>query len=133
MLSLCHSLRSNRSIISFDIRNFTLRSVQAVLIRDVKAIRTLLDDNRNEFKPSAAAINPIQKKIYMIASVGKVLVITDLLGKVEHAFPISPILFPQPEGLTFAANGDLYISNEMATEERATILRFPYKKEILQK
>ncbi|MNC99191.1 hypothetical protein D3C83_173920 [compost metagenome] len=62
----------------------------------------------------------------MVASVGKLLVVTDKKGKVEHAIPISPIAFPQPEGLTFSPNGDLYISNEIATEERATILLFPF-------
>jgi hypothetical protein len=124
----CHKEKDQiRSAYRFDLASQTLIDTPYYTV-DIKAIRTLLDDSRNEFKPSAAAINPIQKKIYMIASVGKVLVIANLQGKVEHAFPISPILFPQPEGLTFAPNGDLYISNEMATEERATILKFPYKK-----
>ncbi|HEX7844281.1 MAG TPA: hypothetical protein VF476_00695 [Chitinophagaceae bacterium] len=123
----CHKEKDKiRSAYRFDLNTQTL--IEEPFYRvDIDAIRTILDDSRNEFKPSAAAIHPIQQKIYMIASVGKVLVVTDKQGKVEQAIPISPTMFPQPEGLTFAPNGDLYISNEVATDERATILRFPFK------
>ncbi len=124
----CHKEKDQiRSAYRFDLTTQTLVDTPYYTV-DIKIIRKLLDDNRAEFKPSAAAINPVQNKIYMIASVGKVLVVADRMGKVEQAFPISPTLFPQPEGLTFANNGDLYISNEVATEERATLLRFPFKK-----
>ena len=123
----CHKEKDQvRAAYRYDLNTQTLIEEPYYRV-DIKAIRQLLNDSRNEFKPSAAAINPVQNKIYMIASVGKVLVVTDKQGKVEQAFPISPTLFPQPEGLTFSPNGDLYISNEVATEERATILRFPFK------
>jgi len=39
---------------------------------------------------------------------------------------LDPVLFNQPEGLTFAPNGDLYISNE-GGEGVATILKFVNK------
>lgn len=94
---------------------------------DINVIRKKLDDNRAEFRPSAAAIHPLQNKLYIVSSIGKLLVITDKKGNVEQAMPISSILFPQPEGMTFAANGDMYISNEAGTEERATLLKFIYK------
>ena len=62
-----------------------------------------------------------------ISSVGKLLVIADKNGKVEQAIRLDPVLYNQPEGMTFAPNGDLYISNE-GGEGIATILRFTYKK-----
>jgi hypothetical protein len=122
----CHKEKDQiRTAFRFDLATNTLIDTPYYKV-DVKAIRKVMDDDRQEFKPSAAAIHPIQQKVYIVASVGKLLVVTDKKGKVEHAIPISPIAFPQPEGLTFAPNGDLYISNEIATEERATILLFPF-------
>jgi hypothetical protein len=53
-------------------------------------------------------------------------VVTDKKGKIEQAFHISGIMFPQPEGITFASNGDMFISNEIATEQAATLLKFRY-------
>jgi len=93
---------------------------------DINEIRRKLNDGRAEFFPSAAAINPVQNKLYIVSSIGKLLVITDRMGKVETAIPLSSSMFPQPEGITFAANGDMYISNE-GQDDRATLLRFKYK------
>ena len=45
----------------------------------------------------------------------------------EQVFKLDPALYNQPEGMTFAPNGDLYISNE-GGEGIATILKFKYKK-----
>jgi len=92
----------------------------------IETIRQMLKDDQSEFKPSAAAINPITGKLFIIASVGKLLVIADKKGNVEEVFRLDPELFNQPEGMTFAPNGDLYISNE-GGEGIATILKFAYK------
>lgn len=100
----------------------------AAYIVQVSEIQKILNNPEQEFKPSAAAINPINGKLYMIASVGKIIVIADRNGKVEEVVQLDPILFNQPEGMTFAPNGDLYISNE-AAEAEPTILRFVYKKQ----
>ena len=66
-------------------------------------------------------------KLYIVASVGKLLVVADKNGKVEQVFRLDPVMYNQPEGMTFAPNGDLYISNE-GGEGIATILKFIYKK-----
>lgn len=123
----CHKEKDKeRTAYRFDLKTKTLIDSPYYTI-DINAIRVKLDDDRAEFRPSAAAINPIQNKLYIVSSIGKLLVITDRMGHVENAFPISPSLFPQPEGITFAKNGDMYISNEAAEEENATLLKFPFK------
>ena len=66
------------------------------------------------------------KKLFIISSAANLLVIADLNGKVESVFELGKKMFPQPEGLTFKSNGDMYISNEGVTA-RSTILRFVYK------
>lgn len=90
-------------------------------------IQKMLGDEKAEFKPSAAGINPITGKLFIVASVGKLLVIASKDGKIEHVFRLDPLVYNQPEGMTFASNGDLYISNE-GGEGDATILKFNYKK-----
>ena len=92
---------------------------------DLKEVFTILTDYNTECKPSAAAINPVNQKLYVIASVGKVLLECSRKGKLEKIYKINPGQFPQPEGITFATNGDMYIANEGA-EGKATILKFPY-------
>jgi hypothetical protein len=88
-------------------------------------IQKLAKDNSIECKPSAAAIHPITKKLYIVASVGKILLECSLEGKLETVYGINPDHFQQPEGITFAPNGDLYISNE-GVQGKATLLKFPY-------
>ncbi|MFI5133231.1 MAG: SdiA-regulated domain-containing protein [Chitinophagales bacterium] len=114
-----------RSAFRFDLATHKF-SDKPVYDIDIGTIRILLNDETAEFKPSAAAINPVTGKLFVVASVGKLLVIADKKGNVEQVFRLDPKLFNQPEGLTFAPNGDLYISNE-GGEGIATILKFIYK------
>lgn len=86
-----------------------------------------LDAKKEKFKPSGAVINPISKELYIISAVNNALVIASRDGKVRTAYPLDPKLFKQPEGITFAPNGDLYISNEAAEVGAANILVFKYK------
>jgi hypothetical protein len=90
-----------------------------------KDIFTKLENYNAECKPSAAAINPVNNKLYIIASVGKLLMECDTKGRLEKIFKLNPNHFPQPEGISFANNGDMYISNE-GLEGKATILKFPH-------
>ena len=93
---------------------------------DVAEVEKLAPHKTSKLQPSAAAIHPVLKKIFIISSAANLLVITDLNGKVESVFELGKKLFPQPEGLTFKNNGDMYISNE-GVNTRATIHRFVYK------
>ncbi|MEO6916253.1 MAG: SdiA-regulated domain-containing protein [Chitinophagaceae bacterium] len=76
-------------------------------------------------KPSAAAINPSDQKLYVLCSVGKTLLRCTRDGKIEKVFPLDQNTFRQPEGLTFLPNGDMYISNEAAGEQ-ATLVKISY-------
>lgn len=94
---------------------------------DTEAIGNLLGSNKIKFKPSAAAIHPVTKELYLISSVNKAIAIAGRDGKVKSAHFIDPRLFKQPEGLTFTPGGDLLISNEFADIGAANILIFKYK------
>ena len=64
------------------------------------------------FQPSGVAVHPISNHIYILASVGKLLVVLDRDGRILEIRPLNKNIFRQPEGISFDANGDLYISNE---------------------
>jgi hypothetical protein len=91
-----------------------------------KKVLRKMKDYSAEFKPSAAAIHPKTGKLYIIASIGKQLVVCTPFGNVEQAYDLNPDQFPQPEGISFASNGDMYISNE-GLHGKATILKFIYE------
>lgn len=78
------------------------------------------------FKPSALAIHPINRDIYVLGSVGKLLVIVNQQGAIRKIVPLPPKYFRQPEGITFDPNGDMYISNE-ADGRTPNILHFKYQ------
>lgn len=120
-----HEKDKVRSAFRFDLTTQQF-SDEPVYDINLDIIRMRLNDPGAEFKPSAAAINPVTGKLFIVASVGKLLVIADKNGNVEKVFRLDPKLFNQPEGMTFAPNGDLYISNE-GGDGIATILKFIYK------
>lgn len=64
------------------------------------------------FQPSAIAIHPITDQIYILASVGKALVVMDRSGELVSIQQLDKWKFVQPEGITFGVDGTLYISSE---------------------
>jgi len=75
---------------------------------------------------SAFGINPKTDQLFVISGMERLFFVFDKLGNIEYIEKLSPDLFPQPEGITFMKNGDMFISNE-GRNELATILRFSYK------
>ncbi|MDX2249038.1 MAG: SdiA-regulated domain-containing protein [Bacteroidia bacterium] len=80
------------------------------------------------FRPSGIAVHPVTGEIYIIASVGKLLVVLDSALQVKHAKHLSREIFKQPEGICFDPEGNLYISNE-GRDGKANVLRFNYSGE----
>ena len=79
-----------------------------------------------QFKPSGIAIHPITKHLYIIASVGKLLLVCDEKGIPVDIHQLDPEIFNQPEGITFNEKGDLYISNEANTKEANILIFYPH-------
>ena len=97
-----------------------------VFVIDAEKISKLSPRKTSKFQPSAAAIHPITKQLFIISSASSQLVIADTDGNVESVFMLAKKLFPQPEGITFKNKGDMYISNE-AVSSKSTLLKFIYK------
>jgi uncharacterized protein YjiK len=93
---------------------------------DIKEIEAISHSRKINFHPSALAQNPLTKEWFILSSVNKMLVVTDLDWKVKSVYPLDPSLFVQPEGIAFDQRQNLYISNEQGLSSAATILLFAY-------
>ncbi len=82
----------------------------------------------DSFYPSDLAINPIDGNIYVLEGKNPQLLIMDWKGKLLRLHKLYEKSFPQPEGITFAPDGTLYISNEGRKGE-ANILEVELKDE----
>ncbi len=65
-----------------------------------------------DFAPSAIAVHPLTGDIYLIGTVGKLLLIYSSEGQLKNIQRLEGKYFIQPEGLCITVNGDIYISNE---------------------
>lgn len=90
-------------------------------------LERVLSAKSTKLRPSGIAVHPITGDIYMVASVGRALVVFDNTGKPKNLTLLKRSLFPQPEGITFTPNGDLFIANEV-DGDGGTILRFEMRK-----
>lgn len=132
LVMLCKSCASDkgkgqRSAYRFDLetRQFDTAALYTIASEDIKK---LVKDNDAKFEPSAAAINPINKRLYILSSAGTLLVITDTRGKAIAGYNLNPDEYPQAEGIAFAPNGDMFISNE-GKQGKPTLKVFRYQSE----
>lgn len=114
LIMLCKSCvfeKARRSAFRFDLKTkqFDTAAYYVIPTEDVKS---LLKDSDAKFDPSAAAIHPLNKRLYILSSAGNLLVVADTRGKVIEAFRLNPDKYPQAEGIAFSPRGDLFITNE---------------------
>lgn len=110
---------------SFDM---TTGTYEPAFIIDVTPILQLVKEDAKRFKPSAAALHPITKELYIVSSINKLLVVADRDGHIKKAYQLDPSYYKQPEGLCFTPTGDMLISNESAGQGLADILVYSYNK-----
>ena len=97
------------------------------LVFQAKEIARIQGEDKIKFKPSAAAVNPVSGKLFIISAVNKLLVVANPDGTIDNAYDLDDKLYKQPEGLAFAPDGTLFISNESANIGAATIFIIPYQ------
>jgi uncharacterized protein YjiK len=98
---------------------------------EVKSIAKRLEEDQLKLKPSAVAVNPSTKDLWILASENQILIVTDSKGATKEVYTLDPKLFPQPEGIAFTPWGNLIISNEAGDKYgTATLLIFKPKKRI---
>jgi hypothetical protein len=114
-----------RTAYRFDLKTKTFDSTAFFTIskEDVKAA---VKNSSIKFDPSAAAIHPLSKRLYILSAESNLLVIADTRGQVIEGYELDRDLFPKAEGIAFANNGGMFIVNE-AKYGPATLLYFPYQ------
>ncbi|MEZ4828362.1 MAG: hypothetical protein R3C61_19035 [Bacteroidia bacterium] len=95
-----------------------------------KEWKSEFDPHKNDsFRPSGISVHPLTGEIFMIASVGKMLIVLNPeTYEVVQARYLSREIFKQPEGICFDPAGNLFISNE-GRDGRGNVLRFDYRAE----
>lgn len=70
----------------------------------------------SRFAPSAVAVHPRTHHVFVLSARGNDLAELDAQGRLVAAQTLDTGLFPQPEGLAFAPNGDLFVSSEAGSK-----------------
>lgn len=123
--------KGTRSAFRFDLESLRFDSLPLYAI-NIDSVKALVKNNDASFKPSAAAINPKDSLVYILASSGKLLIITDRRGKVLQGYNLNPDKNPQAEGIAFSPNGTMFVSNE-GKYGKATLQVFHYAGSLTQK
>lgn len=113
-----------RTAFRFDLRTRTFDSTSFFTISRIE-VKEMMKNADAKFEPSAAAVHPVNKRLYILSSAGRLLVIAGTRGQVLEAYALHPDDFPQAEGIAFAPDGDMYITNE-GKFGKPTLLRFNY-------
>lgn len=109
------NLEGFRAVYPFDLASKQLENEPAILIPLGKQHTSAESDKKHiNFHPSAIGIHPISGNIYILASKGKALMVINQQGEIIAYEKLRKKIFPQPEGIAFATDGTLYISNEGA-------------------
>jgi uncharacterized protein YjiK len=75
-------------------------------------------------KPTSAAFHPLTGELFVVSVNDRMLAVINN-GVTKQYYKLDKKIFRQPEGICFAPNGDLMISNE-AGDGIANVLLFPY-------
>ena len=101
---------------------------------DVGQIETVYNQQRSKkkkekvnFKPSALCFNELTGEWFILSSINKMLVVAGPDMQVRAVYALDKKLYPQPEGICFDADNNLYISNEGPGGKKGTILKMAYQ------
>ena len=76
------------------------------------------------FQPSGIAIHPISGNVFVLASVGNLLVVFSRAGEMLAIIALKSTHHPKPEGICFSPDGTLFIANEGDDNNKGTIFKF---------
>lgn len=103
-----------KGIYGFDLRSKAMSStpVYKINLKDAIFDEVKEEKTKNLISPSDIDINPLNGNIYLLEGTDPKLLIMSPAGKLLSLYKLDKKEFTQPEGLTFADNGTMFISNE---------------------
>ncbi len=114
-------MKNKRAVYEYDIINEKLNKIPRFLI-SLKEIEK--KTGKKKFMPSGIAIHPISHNAYIIASVGKLMIVLNKDRQIISFKHLDPEIFRQAEGICFTPDGKkLFISNE-GRNKKGNILVF---------
>lgn len=115
--------KSTRAIYEFDVRTGKLRADPFLLI-EKKDFKKFVAD-KVEFFPSGIAVHPTTHDLYVISTKGnKCIACFSHSGQLKSFEYLDKDLLPQPEGICFDKEGNLYISTEGKSGQAPFIYKF---------
>lgn len=134
--------KGQRAVYAFDLKTEKLLEEPVLLVsRDSiqarlqqpdhlgnKVLKAIDSDHASDaFSPSGIAEHPVTGELYLIASVGKLLMVVHPSGEIRYIEKLDTDYHKQPEGICFDKDGTLYISTE-GRGGKGKIYRFDVKK-----
>ncbi len=121
----------DRRIFAFDLGTHQLSAdpVYTIHPREVNAQVPYNEEDKKQhfFSSSGVAVHPLTQDVYVIStSLKRIVVLDHGSGQIRFAARLDKSILPQPEGISFDPEGNLYISTEGKTGEGA-ILKFLYR------
>jgi len=109
-----------KGIYSFDLEN-KFFDIKPFLMIKMDTIKYYKGDET--FAPSGIAVHPTTGNIFILGSVGKLLLVLSRRGEMMAMIKLNPKIFRQPEGICFSPDGTMYIASEGDGME-GTLLKF---------
>jgi uncharacterized protein YjiK len=107
----------------FDLRSRVFHPKPELLI-DPKKISGMKIKGKS-LRASAMSRHPKTGEWYILSSINRMVLVCDANGDGKGFIHLSKKILPQPEGICFARNGDLFISSE-GMNKQARLLRYAY-------
>lgn len=134
---------NTKAIYAFDLKTMQLNSTpvyqlklaeiesyfkgDALVESSKKFLKALGNQNLNKiFRTSAITVNPKNNMIFILSSINNLIAVLTPDGKLSHIIQFEGKEYKQPEGIAFAENGKLYISNEAGKSGNANIIELEY-------
>lgn len=117
-------IKNKKAIYSFPLDDKKVNKLPLHTI-DTKDVADYFDKkhSKTHYKPAAIAIHPLSGELYIIDSVENSLSLLSQDGELLAVHKLPETLLPQPEGISFDENGNLYISSE-ASETTMAVIHF---------
>jgi uncharacterized protein YjiK len=115
-----------KGVYAFDLLSKRIRPEPIATVAEKEIGRIIGNGGKTyNFKPSAIAVHPRTGHLYILASVGKILIVLDPKdNRILHVQLLNESQFPQPEGIAFDAVENLLIASEGWLTKAASITRF---------